>query len=270
MRYTNPKTRAFSWQKAWFFLADDVQHVMISGLSSTSSAPVRSVLDQRRARGPVFVNGLSSSSGSRYARCKTLWHGDVGYTFGENSGEALAVQLEEKTGDWSQIGTSAQPPVTANMFTAYVEHDRKALDVPVAYSVFPGVDYDTFVWKSASLSRRVNTVQNDKQVSAVFDETYGTFMGVFWDVAGGEVTVYPRDWEPVTVAVDANAVVVYKLDTGEVTVSDPSQVLKTVSVSVRRGDNYKALRFELLGGGMAGSGVTKWVQTEMRRSHSRA
>ncbi|THH13551.1 hypothetical protein EW146_g6685 [Bondarzewia mesenterica] len=58
MRYTNPYTDALSWQKAWFFLADDVQHVMVSNLMSTSDAPVYSVLDQRLHVGPVFVNGF--------------------------------------------------------------------------------------------------------------------------------------------------------------------------------------------------------------------
>jgi hypothetical protein len=257
MRYTNPITNAFSWQKAWFFLADDVQHVIISGLSSASGAPVRSVLDQRRARGPVFVDGGEASSGS-YARCKMLWHGDVGYTFGEDSQVALTVQLDQKTGDWSTIGTSAQPPVTVDMFAAYVEHDKEALDVPVEYSVFPGVDYETFVWKSAS--RRVKTVQNDVHVSAVFDEAYGTFMGVFWDAMGGEVTFELQGWEPITVAVDANAAVIYNPETGEVTVSDPSQSLGTVNVTVTRGDNSQVLKFELPGGGVAGSGVTQSLQ----------
>ncbi|KAF8232548.1 polysaccharide lyase family 8 protein [Tricholoma matsutake] len=254
MRYTNPKTRALSWQKAWFFLADDVQHVMISGLSSTSSAPVRSVLDQRRARGPAIVNGRSTFSGSRDAGCKTLWHGDVGYTFGEDSQMALTVQLEQKTGNWSKIGTSVQPPVTIDMFTAYVEHDRQALNVPVEYSVFPGVDYETFVWKSAS--RRVKTVQNDAHISAVLDGA--TFMGVFWDAAGGVVTFELRG-SRVTVAVDAHAVVIYQLESGNVTVSDPSQSLGTVRVTVTR-DESQTLTFQLPSGGIAGSGVTQYVQ----------
>src|SRR5882762_6330814 len=42
MRYTNPYTQTLDWKKAWFFLPGDVQHVMVSGLTSTSSAPVYS------------------------------------------------------------------------------------------------------------------------------------------------------------------------------------------------------------------------------------
>lgn len=37
MRYTNPTTRALNWQKAWFFVDGDAQHVMINNISSTST-----------------------------------------------------------------------------------------------------------------------------------------------------------------------------------------------------------------------------------------
>ena len=65
MRYTNPVTKALKWQKAWFFLEHDVQHVMISNLSSTNEGgvPIYSVLDQRRVRGDVFVDGILGDSG---------------------------------------------------------------------------------------------------------------------------------------------------------------------------------------------------------------
>jgi len=37
MRYTNPLARSFSWQKAWFFLEDDIEVVVLSDLSSSAS-----------------------------------------------------------------------------------------------------------------------------------------------------------------------------------------------------------------------------------------
>lgn len=258
MRFTNPITQTFSWQKAWFFL-DGVQHVMVSNISSASTAPVHSVLDQRLSRGEVFIDGVSTSSGSTYQGCNTLWHGDVGYTFGDNSNVTLTVQLEQKTGDWSTIGTSTQPPVSVNMFTAYIEHDQDMLSAPVEYSVFPGMDQKTFARES--MSRRVKTVQNDAHVSAVFDDSCGTFLGVFWDEAGGGTMYAQGGSAPVMVAVDANVAVIYKEDSGEVTVSDPSQTLATVSVTVTRGDKSQVLAFQLPSGGMAGSGVTQYLQS---------
>jgi hypothetical protein len=256
MRYTNPLTRALSWQKAWFFLEDDVQHVMISGLSSKSGASVRSVLDQRRARGEVLVDGRPMPSVSM-TRSKMLWHGDVGYKFKADSKVSLTVQVEQKTGDWKKIGTSTQPPVTVDMFTAYLQHDKDAPGAPVEYSVFPGVDYGTFATKSESCQLR--TLQNDVHIAAVFDEAHGTFMAVFWDASGGGVTFYSASSGAVVVSVDANVAVIYKLKTGEVTVSDPSQGLGTVRVTIMREGKMRVLTFELPRGGLAGSGVTQTV-----------
>jgi hypothetical protein len=255
MRYTNPLTRALSWQKAWFFLEDDVQHVMISGLSSTSGASVRSVLDQRRARGEVIVDGRPISSVSM-TRSTMLWHGDVGYKFKVDSKVSLTVQVEQKTGDWTKIGTSTQPPVTVDMFTAYLEHGKDA--GAVEYSVFPGVDYGTFATKSSGC--RLTTVQNDAHIAAVFDEVHGTFMAVFWDARGGAVTFYPASSGSVVVSVDANVAVIYNLNTGQVTVSDPSQGLEAVRVTITREGSTRVLTFQLPRGGLAGSGVTQTVR----------
>jgi len=47
MRYYNPFTHSLKWQKAWFFLENDIQFVMVNNLSSNNSAPLYSVLDQR-------------------------------------------------------------------------------------------------------------------------------------------------------------------------------------------------------------------------------
>ena len=58
MRYTNPtRQTALHWQKAWFFLQHDVQHVMVSGVASSSGAPVYTVLDQRLHNGSIMVDG---------------------------------------------------------------------------------------------------------------------------------------------------------------------------------------------------------------------
>ena len=80
MRYQNPLTKSLSWQKTWFFLSNDVQHVMITTVTSATQAPVFSVLDQRRHDGDIVVDGTTVGSGN-YSNASSLWHGGVGYTF---------------------------------------------------------------------------------------------------------------------------------------------------------------------------------------------
>lgn len=129
MRYTNPLTRALKWQKVWFFLEDDVQHTMISNVTSTSGKPVYSVLDQRLRDGLILLDdGERLQSGhSKLApssqNTASIWHGSVGYTLsGLGNNDSLHIEIGEKTGEWPAIGTSTQPPTTVDLFAAWVEH----------------------------------------------------------------------------------------------------------------------------------------------------
>jgi hypothetical protein len=266
MRYTNPITGSLHWQKAWFFLDGDVQHTMISGLKSTTSAPVYSVLDQRLHTGSVIVDGVQTNS-TEVAQVQTLWHGDVGYLFPKSDNSAVvSVSVGEKNGSWSAIGTSSRPPTTVDLFTAFIEH--KSTFTPLSYTTFPGTSYDTFLSKRNRL--HLQSVQNDESISAVFNKKNNTAMVVFWDEAGGSVTFDPAPANaPVTITADGNIALLYRLETGEVTVSDPSQLLARTQVTLALGPgrkppkwgagHKKTLNFNHPSGGGAGSSVGQTV-----------
>ena len=267
MWYTNPSTKSLSWQKAWFFLDDDVQHIMVSGISSTSDSPVLSVLDQRRHSGMVVVDGQETQAFENAPVRTSLWHGDVGYAFPDYGDTAeIKVDVAQKTGDWSKIGTSTQPPATVDIFTASIHH--KTLPVPISYTVFPGTTLDGFFSKSRQ--GRLRTIQNDEDVSAVFDEKYNNAYIVFWNEEGGAVEFTPSEkCASIIIKSGVNLALIYKLDTGNVTVADPSQLLKTADVAFLLGLGRKpphwgqgrarVLNFELPSGGIAGSSVTKFI-----------
>lgn len=266
MRYTNPITGSLHWQKAWFFLDGDVQHTMISGLISTTDAPVYSVLDQRLHTGSVFVDGVQTNS-TEETQVETLWHGGVGYLFPNLDNSAvISVSVGETNGSWSAIGTSSQPPTTIDLFAARVEH--KSTSTPISYTTFPGTSYHTFLAKSSRL--RLRSVQNDEDISAVFDEENNTAMVVFWDAAGGSVTFDPAPANaPITITADGNIALLYRIETGEVTVSDPSQSLARTQVTLTLGPGRKpfqwgegfkkTLNFDHPSGGGAGSSVGQTV-----------
>lgn len=266
MRYTNPATGSLSWQKVWFFLDDDVQHVMVSNLSSKTDAPVYSVLDQKRLSGPIFVNSRRMKAlATTTSRVRSLWHDNIGYTFErpdvlqDHGAPKLSVQTGERTGKWSAIGTSTQQAATDDLFSARLVHDGLAGSVPwtapTAYTVFPAVGFVGFQAKRRST--RVRTVRNDEHISAVWDGVHNTAMVVFWDAAGGTITV-----DRATITASANAVVIYRMGTGEVTVSDPGQTLQTLqlefSITVKGGSpRSETLDIELPSGGLAGSSISK-------------
>ncbi|KAI1790344.1 polysaccharide lyase family 8 protein [Ganoderma leucocontextum] len=277
MRYTNPYSGSLTFQKAWFFLDDDVQHILISSANSTSpeANPVVSVLDQKRLNGDVYVDGRALTEGGNFSRPRSLWHDGVGYTFdyGLLDGQFdLAVDFGARSGNWATIGISTVGNITVDLFSAWINHGAGSqLDVPVAYTAYPATTLKAFHRKRLETQPQLYTVQNDASVSAVFDARHRTAMLVFWDAQGGSVSFVPGLFDaPITVQASANSVVIYKLDDGNVTVSDPSQTVPTLNLTLevgllgRRpegwgGDCAKTLLFELPSGGVAGSSVTKLI-----------
>ncbi|KAF8898701.1 polysaccharide lyase family 8 protein [Infundibulicybe gibba] len=266
MRYTNPLTKSLHWQKAWFFLDDDVQHIMVAGISSSTSAPVYSVLDQRRHSGKILVDNMEQHSVNRSGNFHSLWHGKVGYTFA-SSNNTLSIQSGDKVGNWTAIGTSTQPPPTVDLFAAWIQHNT--VGAAFAYSMFPGTTASEFASKGSAL--RLQTVRNDAHISAIFNDGHNTAMAVFWDTTGGAISFKPAaDIATATISVNGSVAVIYKLDTGAVTVSDPSQTLPAVEVTLTLGagnkpaqwgnGRTKSLTFALPGGGSAGSSLTQVIQ----------
>ncbi|KAG6842627.1 hypothetical protein C0991_000154 [Blastosporella zonata] len=247
MRYTNPFTKSLHWQKVWFFLDDDVQHVMVTNISSTTTAPVYSVLDQRLHTTDVVVDETTIAG----THVQTLWHGDVGYVVPLTNATNLVVQVGQKSGNWSTIGISTQPPATVDLFAAWINHT--ALSSPVAYTAFPGTNLDAFTKKSQKL--RLQTVQNNAHISAIYDEVHQSVMVVFWDAAGGSTTFKSQGGKPITISANGNSAIIYKIRSGELVASDPSQTLTTLQVRL----NSKMLVVAMPQGGLAGSSVTHKV-----------
>ncbi|KAI0825160.1 galactose mutarotase-like protein [Trametes gibbosa] len=262
MRYTNPYTGTLKFQKAWFFLDNDVQHVMISNVSSSTGNPVVSVLDQKRRNGPVYVDNISLAHGGNFSFARTLWHDNVGYAFHQgpyNLSFDLAVDFGPRTGDWATIGISTVGTTTVDLFSAWFDHGSgNDLDVPAAYTVFPAISHRDFQRKA--LTSQLITIRNDANVSAVYDPTHRTAMFVFWSATGGSVSFFPSLLEaPRTIKTSGNAAVLYRLDEGTVTVSDPSQTLSTVQLTIDSGwpwSKAKILDIALPRGGTAGSSIT--------------
>jgi hypothetical protein len=261
MRYLNPYTQALSWQKAWFFLDDDTQYVMIANLTSRSSAPVYSVLDQRRHSGPIYVDneGFDTPGNETFDRAvSSLWHGGVGYYFDAGS-TVLSLSVGERTGAWSAIGTSTQPPETVDLFAAWIEHQD--LTQPISYTIFPGTTFDSFRTKRAY--RTIIPLQNDAYISAILDVDYNTISAVFWGASGGTLFIDngPFSYGPasVTVTVSGAVALMLNLDTGTFTVSDPSQTLTTVGVlveGIKETPLACTVNLPPGPGGLAGSSVT--------------
>lgn len=270
MKFTNPASKSLSWQKAWFFLEDDVQHVMLPTIASTTGAPVFSVLDQKRHNGDVFVDGVALGSRTNFSHPLSLWHDNVGYLFDQSkpSSVQLSVEVGPKSGNWSTIGISTQGVETVDLFAAWIDHGSGSnLSAPFAYTAFPAVSQKAFAKKA--LETHLQTIQNDADISAVYDPVHRVALYVFWNPAGGSVTFSPSAFEaPISLNSSGNAAVIYRIDIGNATVSDPSQTLSSVDLTFTVGSfgrkpprwgsqPSKQLHVVLPTGGLAGESVSQ-------------
>lgn len=275
MRYTNPFTNALKWQKAWFFLDNDVQQVMVSDIKATTNNSVYTVLDQKRHNGAILVDGFDVRDCADLQGVQTLWHDSIGYVFGteDNPNLRLSVKAGPRSGDWGSIGISEAGISTVDLFAAWIDHGPAGARMTSAsYTIFPAVDLSMFQHKRASTKLR--TLRNDASVSALYDDTHRVLMAVFWDEDGGSIqfSISPSD-APMTVSTNANLVIIYRRDEQTITVADPSQTLTSVEVSFLAGSRGRRPAFlasalskevviALPNGGSAGSSVTQVLTAE--------
>ncbi|KAL5534202.1 hypothetical protein ACEPAG_664 [Sanghuangporus baumii] len=263
MRYTNPFTGSLHWQKAWFFLENNVQHVMLNNLSSETSTPVFSILDQRKRTSDITINGLTVDGGN-FSQPTTLWHGNVGYTFPLNSSFALSVDSGPRTGNWTVLGISTQPLTTVDLFSAWLAHTD--LDTGISYTTFPAVEYQDFLGQAATTL--IVDVQNDPSISAVLDVVHSTAMIIFWEEKGGEVTIPPLSGgvAPISISSDRGLLVILEMQTWNLTIAEPTQTITDAEVSLQLqsgdapegwcGERTKSMSIVLPTGRLAGSSVS--------------
>ena len=289
MRYTNPITRSITFQKAWFFLDDDIQVVMLSDVASNSSSPTISVLDQKKHVGSYYVDGseinppddpgnnqnvpqtafatLPTENITYHQDIQTLWHANVGYSFDLGSPVNVSVQTGNKTGNWSTLGISTQPLSNVDMFAAWIEQPKE--QTSLAYKIFPATDRRGFQRKASRYQSRHRVLVNDKTTSAILDTQDDTAFVIFWAADGGSVTVPGRHgYANVTVSSNINSAIIYYRSEGEIVVSDPSQTSATLVLDLEVGNTGKKapgfeggvqrrLVFALPSGGLAGSSVSQ-------------
>ena len=129
-------------KKAWFFFDNEVV-CLGTGLSSTATETVTTTLNQCRAQGPVTlsaanaVSTLSTASASYTNNLQWILHDTVGYFF--PNGGAVNVRRQVQNGNWHDINSAqANAPVSADVFTLYLNHGTKPTNGSYAYIIAPG------------------------------------------------------------------------------------------------------------------------------------
>ncbi|KAG9018584.1 hypothetical protein FRB90_011306 [Tulasnella sp. 427] len=230
MDYQNPFTGTLSYRKAWFFLPNDVQHVIVSSIQKNSTADVYHVLDQKRTNGPVYLDGKSTSKqGHTKSPASSLWHDSVGYTFDGANATTVNVSKGDRPGNWSAIGTSLAPPSSVNIFQAWLKHDSSRLSTPIAYTVYPDTPSAKVFYEK--VQHHAATTVYGTDVSAAMNKEQSVLMAVFWQASTTVTARFQKG--SVTVQTNQAVIAILDLEHWTVAVSDPTQTLTSAVLTVQ-------------------------------------
>jgi hypothetical protein len=157
-----------------YFMVDGMLVALGAGINGANRKNIVTTINQR------FTNGGELKTGTTTARQQWLWQDSMVYVF-PDSKQLVKTTKGNRTGSWKLVDqVSPASPVTGDVFTAYLPHDKTDTYV---YVVNPAIS----IKKAAEFAANtgVTILQNTQQVQAISYK--GTYMLVFYKA--GSVTL---------------------------------------------------------------------------------
>lgn len=227
-------------KKSWFF-AHNLVVCLGAGIASTNNQPIVTTLNQCLLNSPVIVQRKGRREevkGEDRKLDNAEWVEQDGLRYTLLEPEALRLNAGQQTGNWNKVFTTpATPPadVSKNVFTLWIAHNPHAGNGHYAYSIAPA---------NAVSQPALKIFSNTRDLQAIRLGAGGnsSIAAVFWKAGTANL-------DGLEVKVDAPCLML--LDRGRVFVSDPTQNLADLRVSV----GGKSARVKLPVGGEAGKTV---------------
>ena len=276
MDWVDPQDQSLSYRKAWFFLDDAILVSVVNATRNNTidqTVPIVTVLDQRLSTNDtIYINGSTAQPDAVSA--SSLYYGGNGYlTFGESFN--LTLQDEVRTGNWHNICDTTLGAVTKKVFTSYVSHSTN-----LSFAMYPAIGVDQFQTEAQAPSVKPLHLGD---VTGAAGKGYVAL--VFWPNASLAATIPASDsgWPDVgdlSVTVSNPSLVLINNSNGDlqISVSDPTQQLSSLEVSINRsngnwaagsgskrgsasGQNGVVLDYDLPLGGYNGTTVSQRLQS---------
>lgn len=223
--------------KAWFFENGEIL-CLGNGISSSMAEPIFTTLNQCLLNGEIYYssnNTLNTLAAGQQVNDKSvewIWHDNVGYYFIDKD-ISVSLSGQAQQGKWKDIN-SGQPDeiVTKNVFSTWIDHGTEPANGTYAYLIAPNVSLSKM---NVSILDKYEILANDKMAQVVRNRNTNTIKAIFYTkgvLNAGEMEL----------SVDNGCALVIKLNdkSCEVFVSDPSQDLSYINVSL----NYQGKKFE--------------------------
>ena len=201
----------------------------------------------------MAVNGTAYTSGTQnFTNSKVRVHHDnIGYLLLANG--SGTVSLASRSGSWYDINTSqSSTSMTKDVFTMRISHGTSPSNESYAYVVVPDItrsEFETFAGTPP-----VTVVSNTSSLQAVYHAESKVYQAVFY--SAGTVNFGAA----LTLDVDKPCIVVVRGEASKmvVTIANPAATESSVACGIQyNGSSRKVISFDLPGGLLAGSSVTK-------------
>ena len=251
-------------KKSWFMF-DDKIICLGSGISTNANHQVVTSINQSFLKGSVVIgkDGVLETSVRRKRGFTPDWilHDNIGYLFPKGGNANLSTQILE--GSWNKVAKRYRPVIlTEHIFKLWLSHGAQPKNASYRYILVPNASEE----KMKSLHKNnpfkiMNTKVQQSVVSS--DEKKAGF--VFYKK--GTTTIKGG------ISVDAPCVILLeeKLDYLDLAISDPSQKLTKIGVSVKgnysiKNSNYKNGKTHFVIHLPQGEQAGKTVQLQLKRN----
>ncbi len=238
-------------RKAWFFF--DEEYVCLGTLiTSKEKEPVFTSINQTWLRGDVSISDdgkIRSLEQGEHKLQNVQWINHDGVAYVLPTKTSLGISNQTQLGSWYSINRQSDSPketVSAEVFTAWIDHGMEPQNASYQYIVVPGMTNESIETYVKDLP--IQIVANTPEIQAVSNKKAGITQIVFYQAGKARIS---EDMH----LVSRNAcLVMLKTPDGElkeISVADPSRKLKSVEIQINRkieeGDDYEITWDEIEG-----------------------
>jgi len=240
-------------KKSWFFF-DDEFVALGTGITSTDENPVGTTLNQCLLNGSVLVDGNELKKGEAgFDSVSWVLHDGVGYVL--SGDQSINIKAGPQTGSWKSVNDQyAEESISKDVFTLWLDHGVKPVNESYQYIVVPGTDVKS-ISEYASHSP-IRVIANTTDLQAVRHEILGVTEIVFYAPS----TIEIRDGLNISVDKPCMVIINENGNAPSISVSNPLSEAANITVGVNTATNSASVSFDLPGGGMAGSSMTKNIE----------
>ena len=237
-----------SAQKSWFYFDDQIVCLGAGISEGKGSRSIVTGVNQCLARGEVVYDEGRGPQTSREGRLdsstlKWAWHDNIGYVF--PTPQKVSLGNQKQSGSWKLVSASSSAePVAQDVFSIWIDHGETPDNAQYGYVVLPGASQERLRTQAAAPD--VAILENTSEIQAVRHAKLEMTQVVFHCPGMLEYGTGK------TLAVDKPCVVILDEKANRLSVADPTQQLKEMTVTL----DGVPMKHPFPQGAMAGSSST--------------